>query len=112
MDSLLGAYVLDALEADERAQVEQHLEQDARARREVDELRETVAVLATAPGIDEPAPQALWDRIAAQIDDETPDELGGPTGPQGVAAGRVDHLGRRRGGRGRGDRPRAAGRVA
>jgi anti-sigma-K factor RskA len=76
MDSLLGAYVLDALEADERAQVELHLEQDARARREVDELRETVAALAIAPGIDEPAPQELWDRIAAQIEDETPaDEL-------------------------------------
>jgi anti-sigma-K factor RskA len=76
MDSLLGAYVLDALEADERAQVEQHLAQDARARREVDELLETVAVLATAPGIDEPAPQDLWDRIAAQIEAEAPtDEL-------------------------------------
>ena len=113
MDSLLGAYVLDALEADERAQVELHLEQDARARREVDELLETVAALATAPGIDEPAPQALWDRIAAQIDEETPaDELAARRRPQGVATGRVDHLGRRRGGRGRGDRARAAGRVA
>ena len=76
MDSLLGAYVLDALEADERAEVELHLEQDARARREVDELRETVGALAIAPGIDEPAPQELWDRIAAQIDEETStDEL-------------------------------------
>ena len=81
MDSLLGAYVLDALEADERAQVEQHLEQDARARREVDELRETVAALATAPGIDEPAPQELWDRIAAQIDEETPPTSSRRDGP-------------------------------
>ncbi len=75
MDSLLGAYVLDALESDERAQVELHLEHDARARREVDALRETVAALATAPGIDEPAPQELWDRIAAQIDEAPTDEL-------------------------------------
>src|SRR4029077_17728498 len=29
----------------------------------------------TAPGIDEPAPRELWDRIAAQIDEEMPDEL-------------------------------------
>jgi len=76
LDALLGAYVLDALEPDERALVEQYLEDNPRARAEVDDLRETTAVLAGAPVGDTTAPAELWDRIAAEVDDDTAgDEL-------------------------------------
>jgi anti-sigma-K factor RskA len=64
-DSLLGAYVLDALDADERRLVEDHLARDPRARAEVDDLRETAAVLAVAPLADEAPPPDLWERISA-----------------------------------------------
>jgi anti-sigma-K factor RskA len=68
MDALLGAYVLDALDADERARVEEYLEQNPHARAEVDDLRETAAVLATAPVSDMSAPPELWARIASELD--------------------------------------------
>ncbi len=72
MDELLGVYVLDALEADERELVERYMEGNEQARTEVDELRETVAVLAGAPPVDEPASPELWARIEADIvDDES-----------------------------------------
>jgi anti-sigma-K factor RskA len=70
MDALLGAYVLDALEPEERALVEEYLEQNPRARAEVDDLRETVAVLATEPLTDTTAPPELWERIAAEVGEE------------------------------------------
>ena len=115
LDALLGAYVLDALEADERAQVEQYLEQDdPRARAEVDELRETVAALAAAPGrrTTRRRSSGTASRPRSTNDDGERRARGAP-GPQGVAAGRVDHLGRRRGGRGRASIVlAAAGRVA
>jgi anti-sigma-K factor RskA len=76
LDALLGAYVLDALEPDERALVEQYLEVNPRARAEVDELRETTAMLAGAPVGDTTAPAELWARIAAEVDDDAAsDEL-------------------------------------
>jgi anti-sigma factor RsiW len=64
---LLGAYALDALDADDRARVDAYLERDAAARAEVDELRETAASLALAarPSLD--APPELWERIAGAI---------------------------------------------
>ena len=64
----LGAYVLDALEPDERALVEDYLDTHPRARAEVDELRETTAVLAGAPVGDTTAPAELWARIAAEVE--------------------------------------------
>jgi len=67
VESLLGAYALDALDPDERARVEEHLERDAALRAEADELRETVGVLALAPDQDGPAPAALWERIEAEV---------------------------------------------
>lgn len=67
VESLLGAYALDALEPDERARVEEHLERDDSLRAEADELRETVGVLALAPDQDGPAPAALWERIKAEV---------------------------------------------
>jgi anti-sigma-K factor RskA len=67
IDDLLGAYALDAVEPHEREVVERHLAGDPDARAEVDEMRETAAVLASLPVTDERAPAALWDRIAGAI---------------------------------------------
>ena len=67
LNDLLGAFALDAVDADERERVEQHLAADPAARAEVDEMRETAAVLASMPRDDEGAPDGLWDRIAGAI---------------------------------------------
>ena len=72
IDDLLGAYALDAVDADERELVERHLAGDPAARAEVDEMRETAAVLASLPVADEGAPADLWDRIAGAIADPLP----------------------------------------
>jgi anti-sigma-K factor RskA len=70
LDALLGAYALDALDDEERAQVEAYLEANPAARDEVDEMRESAASLALAPVDDATAPPELWDRIATTIADE------------------------------------------
>ena len=71
VNELLGAYALDALEPAEHQAVERHVEGCPVCRREVAEHRE-VAVLLT-PGWGTP-PAAVWDRIAASLE-ETPPEL-------------------------------------
>lgn len=65
IESLLGAYALDAVDADEAEAVERHLRDCPRCRAEVEQHRETAAVLAHA-GAD--APSGVWDRIAADLD--------------------------------------------
>ena len=74
INDLLGAYALDAVDRDERELVERHLAADPAARAEVDEMRETAAVLASLPVDDEGAPAGLWNRIAGAIgaSDESP----------------------------------------
>jgi anti-sigma-K factor RskA len=73
LDTLLGAYALDALEADERALVEAYIAANPAARDEVDELRESAASLALAPIDDTVAPPELWERISSAIEnDATP----------------------------------------
>ena len=72
IDDLLGAYALDAVEPAERDAVERHLADHPDARAEVDEMRETAAVLASLPVSDEGAPAGLWDRIAGAIKHEEP----------------------------------------
>jgi anti-sigma-K factor RskA len=67
LDSLLGAYALDALDADDRARIDAYIERDAAARAEVDELRETAASLALMPASSLDAPPELWERIAGAI---------------------------------------------
>ena len=67
LDDLLGAYALDAVDPEEREAVERHLADDPAARAEVDEMRETAAVLASLPVTDEGAPRGLWNRIAGAI---------------------------------------------
>lgn len=65
IESLLGAYALDAVDADEAEAVERHLRDCPRCRAEVEQHRETAAVLAHAGG---DAPSGVWDRIAADLD--------------------------------------------
>ena len=69
IEELLGAYVLDAVEPDEAARVERHLEGCPRCRAEVDAGREVAGRLGTSAraGGAEPLPPGLWDRIAGGI---------------------------------------------
>ena len=64
VEELLGAYALNAVDDDERAQVEAHLAECPRCRSEVDQHREVAAHLALSGS---PAPDGLWDRIAEVI---------------------------------------------
>jgi anti-sigma-K factor RskA len=70
LETLLGAYALDALDPDERVRVDEYLAINPLARGEVDELRESAASLALAPVDDLTAPTELWDRISARLADE------------------------------------------
>jgi len=70
IEDLIGAYVLDALDAHERRQVEAYLEANPRARAEVQELREVTAMLAFS---NERPPEGLWDRIAGELDGAAPE---------------------------------------
>lgn len=69
--ALLGAYALDAVEADERDAVEQHLNECPRCRAEVADHRTVASFLGSAGGR---APEGLWDRIAGSLE-EAPPEL-------------------------------------
>jgi len=75
IEELLGAYALDALDADERQTVEAHLESCPRCRAEVAAHREVAGLLGNAavagdgPAV---APDALWDRIASSLQEEPP----------------------------------------
>jgi anti-sigma factor RsiW len=70
MDELLGAYALDAVDADEREQIEEYLEENPRARAEVTEHREVAAMMSLAGG---QAPDGLWDRIAGELGPDASD---------------------------------------
>jgi anti-sigma-K factor RskA len=72
LDSLLGAYALDALDVADRARVETYLERDAAARAEVDEMRETAASLALLPDTPLEAPAEVWTRIHDAIAADAP----------------------------------------
>ena len=69
VQELLGAYALDAVDADEAEEVELHLRECPRCREEVAAHRETAAFLASAGS---PAPDGIWDRIAAGLDEPPP----------------------------------------
>ena len=62
---LLGAYALDAVDDDERAQVEAWLARTPDAQRDVDELRETASLLTYTA--DDDIPEDLWNRIETQL---------------------------------------------
>lgn len=74
---LLGAYALDAVEPDEAAAIEEHLETCPRCRDELRGHREVVGLLANAG---EEAPEGLWDRIVAGINDSEVSGAGGGAG--------------------------------
>lgn len=70
LDTLLGAYALDALDDDERARVDEYVARNPDVMAEIDELRETAAALALAPVDDIAAPPELWARIEAETRDD------------------------------------------
>jgi hypothetical protein len=69
LHELLPSYALDAVDADERAQIEDWLARDASGRAELDELLETAAALAH---VGEAAPSGLWSRIEDALGAEPP----------------------------------------
>ncbi len=69
LDELLGAYALDAVDADERRRVDDYLEVNPRAAAEVQAHREVATMLAFT-GMD--APDDLWGRISNEIDEQAP----------------------------------------
>jgi anti-sigma-K factor RskA len=69
LDQLLGAYALDAVDDVERRLVERYLTMNPRARAEVLEHREVATMLAFSGAT---APDGLWDRIAASLDERAP----------------------------------------
>ncbi|HMF05294.1 MAG TPA: anti-sigma factor [Acidimicrobiia bacterium] len=76
LDELLGAYALDAVDDDERAQVEAYLDRTPAARSLVAQYRETAALLSHG-GTE--APAGLWERIARTLEEEPP-RLAPPAG--------------------------------
>jgi anti-sigma-K factor RskA len=74
IDELLGAYALDAVDAEDRRRVEDYLEVNPRAEAEVQAHREVATMLAFT-GMD--APADLWGRIADEISEQAP-----PPGPE------------------------------
>jgi hypothetical protein len=71
LDDLLGAYALDAVNEDERMQIETYLARSPQARAEVQRHHEVAAAIAASPG---EAPAPLWLRIEALLDDRSPSE--------------------------------------
>jgi anti-sigma-K factor RskA len=69
LDELLGAYALDAVDDDEREQLEAYLERTPDARQLVAEYRETAALLSHG-GTE--APSGLWERIQQALEEEPP----------------------------------------
>ncbi|MCJ7439526.1 MAG: anti-sigma factor [Acidimicrobiia bacterium] len=69
IEELFGVYALDALDADERAEVDTYLERSVAARTEVAELEEVAAMLAHSGGA---APDGIWGRIEQALAAEPP----------------------------------------
>ena len=67
---LLGAYALDAVDADEAAAIEAHLATCPRCAAEVADHREVAALLAHTGA---PAPEGLWTRISASLVEAPPE---------------------------------------
>ena len=69
VQQLLGAVAVDAVDPEEAALVEAHVRECARCRAELDELRETAALLGNGGG---EAPAGLWDRIGGALTESPP----------------------------------------
>ena len=91
---LLGAYALDAVEGEELAELERHLDECPRCRAELDSLREVAGALGT--GV-ETVPEGLWSSIAGRLPERAHDETPPPM-PRLVRSGRTpaDAASRRR----------------
>jgi anti-sigma factor RsiW len=91
IEELIGAYALDAVDPDERAAVEAHLVECPRCRAELAEHLETAAYLSYGGA---PAPEALWGRIAAALEEPPPamrlQVVGDPTAAQPAVASLAD----------------------
>ena len=86
LDELLGAYALDAVDDDEREQVEAYLDRTPEARSLVAEYRETAALLAHS-GTE--APPGLWERIEQTLEEEPPKLATAPSRPLGLESRRA-----------------------
>jgi anti-sigma-K factor RskA len=64
LDELLPLFALDALDGEERAQVERYVARDETARAEVESLRDAIALL---PPADVQAPASLWSTIEGSL---------------------------------------------
>ncbi len=99
LEGLLGAYALDAVEADEAAALERHLMTCPRCRAELDQHREVAGALGNSVEI---LPADLWDRIAERLERaprhgvEEPPDL--PARPGTAESGRVATWSERPGG--------------
>jgi anti-sigma-K factor RskA len=90
VQALLGAFALDAVEADEADVVELHLRECPRCRAEVQDHREVAALFAQGGS---PAPDGLWDRIAAELEEPPPDlDLRRVARPRGADGSRARGL--------------------
>jgi hypothetical protein len=85
IQELLGAFALDAVDADERDVIEAHLAGCPRCRAEVEGHRETAALLAHSG---DRAPDNVWDRIAEALDEAPPALDLARLGPADELAGR------------------------
>jgi len=79
---LLATFALDAVEADEYEQIEEHLATCPRCRAELDALREVAAALGNSV---EPLPEGLWSSIAGRL--PAPPDEGPPPMPLLVRPG-------------------------
>jgi anti-sigma-K factor RskA len=69
LQQLLGAYAVDAVEGDEKAQIEQHLARCAACRAEVDGHRRALADLSESTMA---PPAGLWESIEAALEEAPP----------------------------------------
>jgi anti-sigma factor RsiW len=84
IQEMLGAYALDAVEPEERDEIERHLADCPRCRAEVAEHREVAGLLGYA-GSD--APPGLWDRIVVSLEEPPPALQLTRTPPAGEGSG-------------------------
>lgn len=67
---LLGAYALNAVDGEERTQLEHHVQECVRCASELDALREVAGAMGN---VGEPASQELWQRISTRLYDDVDD---------------------------------------
>lgn len=85
IQQLLGAFALDAVDSDEAAAIEGHLATCPRCKDEVREHREVASLLAYAGT---PAPEGIWERLAATLEEAPPATAAPALGSGRRAAGR------------------------